>query len=442
MKILLETVNSLLTTSKLKYLIYSITTVSLTLLVLLACLEMLLRSYPKLFPSWYVNTLPYNGIELSYPDILGKTPIEGVPVPHMLKTLWPKDGYFDTLPSDLEKMGIVNPQENPDPDIFFKKYSYYVLKMDNMGFPNNSELDSADIIFIGDSFAVATGIISPPGLQMKIKEATNFSIYNVGISGIGPLRQKWLLYNYGFKLRPRTVIWFFFAGNDLSDDLSIIYNKKKGIYNYAQLYSNFDYPDFYTWDMARQFLRRKINSRDNKKSSLPGLIYKSQNKDIKIWFYPYYLRTLIRSLDDWKSDPGWEITKGVFKSVAKKLSEENIKFILVYVPSKPQVYLPYVKRNDLLIHNMASFDLEKTLHISPENFFQIAMSNRNNLDLLMKQFAQKEGITYLSLTPDLEKLAKSGRLGYFSADTHWNFEGQNTVFKPIINLLADEEQLR
>ena len=65
----------------------------------------------------------------------------------------------------------------------------------------------------------------------------------------------------------------------------------------------------------------------------------------------------------------------------------------------------------------------------------VFLENRNNLEELLSTFCKAKGIEFISLKPQLEQLASQGKLGYLSADTHWNELGQATAIEPIKNWL-------
>lgn len=402
--------------------------------VVIISYEVLLHVFPNLMPSWYLRTLPLNGIELFHPGILHTTPIDGVPLPLMTAS------YSGPPIADIQYLGMVAPEDNPDPE----HCPHIELVVDQMGLSNLDEVDSPDIIFVGDSYMVYAGIVSPPGLQLNLARATGLSIYNLGVPAIGPVREAWMLNQVGLPKQPKAVIWFFFAGNDHIDASSVDRHRKRNITNYAQLFPDFVRPRFYVLDM---FEKHFLKDEEAQKTSEPikGLILMNSGEDeIPVWFWPRYLRQLSETEDYWRNHPGRIISQDVIKEVKATVEQMGSEFIMVYIPSKPQVYLPYIQRDDYLIAEMAFFpqDIRAVSgehQLSPEEFSrqfsQQAIDNRGSFEEVFEQFCLAEGITYISATPYLEELAASGEMGYFSADTHWNAVGQNTLVRPLADLL-------
>ncbi len=398
-------------------------TISLTIVIY----EGLLRIYPNLIPGWYRSTFPFNGVELFYPGLTNRTPIDQVPLPLI------NSPYVGPPPSDLQAFGLVAPQDNPDP----KKYPSIKINVDKMGFPNPSEVESPDIIFIGDSFVVGTGVVAPAGLQVNLSKILEMSVSNLGVAGIGPIRESWLLKHLALPKQPKAIIWFFFAGNDPTDALIVTNYRKNKITNYAQLVPDFNYPRLLTFDMFSKFWSKwnepeKITLQSSTKK---GFTLSDGDKKTSLWFYPPYLRLLTKTVDDWQNDAGWAIAKDVIAKAHSAIA--NSQFILVYIPSKSQVYLPYVEQDEQLVYDTASFGNDKPIKASPSELTKLAIKNRKSLEVLFEQFCVAQKITCLSATPYLEGLAQLGILGYLAADTHWNEIGQNILLEQLITILSD-----
>lgn len=76
--------------------------------------------------------------------------------------------------------------------------------------------DSVPLAIIGDSYT--QGVCVEPGLNFPDAMRRRWpGLVNVGVSGSGPLSQLGLLKEYVAPLRPRTVLWVYYEGNDLID---------------------------------------------------------------------------------------------------------------------------------------------------------------------------------------------------------------------------------
>jgi len=94
-----------------------------------------------------------------------------------------------------------------------------VWPTDEHGFTNPPglwEVTPVDVVAIGDSFT--QGFCVPQGTDVVSVVRSSFPrTVNLGMGHTGPLTQLATLREYGEQLRPRTVLWFYFEGNDLKD---------------------------------------------------------------------------------------------------------------------------------------------------------------------------------------------------------------------------------
>jgi hypothetical protein len=91
------------------------------------------------------------------------------------------------------------------------------FESDRHGFNNPPglwELPATALIAVGDSFV--EGICVKPGDEIpSLIRKKYHSTLNLGVGDTGPLAQLGILKEYGKPLKPRTVLWFFYEGNDL-----------------------------------------------------------------------------------------------------------------------------------------------------------------------------------------------------------------------------------
>jgi len=417
-----------------KYVGYSLLIV-FSLVITLAIIEIVIRLNPGLTPNWYKTIYPPNAIEVFYPGTLAKTPIYGVPVPY---NLGPKKvSQKDTVPSDLVKKGLLDVSQNPD----LSKYSEIVYRIDKNGFMNPHDYAEPDIVFIGDSFSVAASTIQPKGLLLQLEEITGQNILSIAVPAIGPQREEWLLNNIALPLKPKAIIWFFFAGNDLYEAKRLDNYKKSAIQNYNQIFDIPAVPRIITLDLISKYFDKDVSSikmkKNKQKNYLPGLQLSKGDKKELLWFLPKYLKRLSKDKTFLYNHKGWKITKEVLLRVSETLNNDDIKFLVVYVPSKPEVYLPYIDKDIILLQDYYTYPRKirhnERLKLSADSKWQELLKNRNNLEELMKEFCDLEQIPFITVRPQLEELAMKGELGFLSADTHWNEIGQESAAKPIAN---------
>jgi hypothetical protein len=98
-----------------------------------------------------------------------------------------------------------------------------VYKSDEHGFHNPPGLWEAvpvEIAIVGDSYAHGSCVSSDRNSAAWLtKEFGN--VLNLGIGGFGPLVQLASIREYLEPLEPKTVLWFYYEGNDLAGDLAL-----------------------------------------------------------------------------------------------------------------------------------------------------------------------------------------------------------------------------
>jgi hypothetical protein len=98
-----------------------------------------------------------------------------------------------------------------------------VYKSDKHGFRNsnqNWDLKEKVWIVIGDSFAHGACVHDDEHAAARVQSLKqNYSVINLGIGGSGPLIELAILKEYASVLKPKVILWFYFEGNDLVQNL-------------------------------------------------------------------------------------------------------------------------------------------------------------------------------------------------------------------------------
>ena len=408
---------------------FRLLTAALVAAVCLLILEGFLRVVPGVLPAWYRSTFPLAGIELFERGILAATPIDGVPIPYRLG---PLGDYRGGPPADLQAMGVVDAADNPDRE----RYPEIHIHIDRWGLVNPRDVEAADVLLVGDSYARAAGALSPPGLQSFLERRTDLTFFNLGVPAIGPQREAWLLEHVGLTRDPRAVIWFFFGGNDLADAAAVAEHEQNGVRTYADLFPDFIRPRSLLLDLIRKSAGRDREPPPSARSTVPLPAFSlAAGGDRRLWFHPRYLRQLARSRDQLRADPGWLIAARVLNDVAAELARRRIRLLVVYVPSKPQVYLPWVRQDMDLVWRVARFGGATAPGESAEHFWRLAIDHRSQLEALLREHCAARDVDFFSLTEPLVGLARRGELGYLAADSHWNEIGQGVAVEPLARWL-------
>ena len=96
---------------------------------------------------------------------------------------------------------------------------YVVYESDEHGFHNPRGMwseQSAEIVTLGDSYTHGVCVPTDKGFVAIIRAQRPHTV-NLGVNGHGPLTSLATLKEYGLRLRPKLVLWFYYEGNDLRD---------------------------------------------------------------------------------------------------------------------------------------------------------------------------------------------------------------------------------
>jgi len=121
------------------------------------------------------------------------------------------DGIYEYDP--VVKMNFMKP--NFETIAYWNRYKW-VHKTDSWGFRNPVDRNSADVVLLGDSLIYGHGVNQNQTVGHFLERITNHSVMNLGRQGDCAFQEVYILNKYGFKFRPRYVLYFFYT-NDISD---------------------------------------------------------------------------------------------------------------------------------------------------------------------------------------------------------------------------------
>lgn len=91
---------------------------------------------------------------------------------------------------------------------------------DSRGFRNPDALERADVVLLGDSMTYGSGVPPNDTWARVLAAETGLTVYNMAFGGWGPLQAAFVLPD-ALALKPKTVIYGFFFGNDVLNALEI-----------------------------------------------------------------------------------------------------------------------------------------------------------------------------------------------------------------------------
>jgi hypothetical protein len=301
---------------------------------------------------------------------------------------------------------------------------------DTNGFRNSlPEKVTYNIIALGDSFTRASGVSS--AWPQELAEYTESDVLNLGDVGFGPQDELKVLRQYGLKKKPHWVILAYFEGNDLYDAAS---------YEQAN--------PFILFRFGRYILRQTVGAWQGERTSgdaqvtadptyrYPITIAINQ-KHLDTVFFSSYISWLSLSREEIADSINYRLVRETILHMQDLSESAKANFLLVYVPSKEHVYVPYLNDPDTIAR---VFTDVPQLKLDDTGFIQFTkktttseLTNQYMDDQahLLADFAEENHIRFLDLTPIFQEEAGTGAELYYPFDTHWNQLGHNLAAKTI-----------
>ena len=99
---------------------------------------------------------------------------------------------------------------------------WLIYRSDKFGFnnpPGAWNRDTVKLAMIGDSFTHGNCVPPDANIAGVLRKLLGGGVVNLGVSGAGPLLELAAIEEYLPALAPKTVLWFFFEGNDVTENL-------------------------------------------------------------------------------------------------------------------------------------------------------------------------------------------------------------------------------
>ncbi|HEY2140139.1 MAG TPA: hypothetical protein VGH00_08665 [Chthoniobacterales bacterium] len=352
--------------------------------------------------------------------------------------------YCEWNHGDIVRMGFL------PPDLFGPEPHRYPFETDVEGFRNPSVRDRIDVAALGDSFVEAMTSPREEAWPARLEKITGRKVQNYGTSSFGPQQELYVLQDYAMRHQPREVVLGFFAGNDLFDaerferwerggdkpgEEAAGWRLKKKYRRYEMLYLT---------TLAKVALPARPPAEKAatvaKQSEGPGFdrgAYEvpTPQGPLRFAFMPPYLQKLAASRSEIERSRGWKLVRSALVKMRDTCVDHQSRLIVMFIPSKDEVYWPLVDRSLGQEELQHSLDFISSYNHMPLRSADIR-ENRLALNQLMQEFCASAGISFLDLTPALEEAAASGRAVYFPDDAHWNAAGHEIAAERLGEFLV------
>jgi hypothetical protein len=274
------------------------------------------------------------------------------------------------------------------------------VRWDANGFRNSEDVDQADVVLIGDSYLEAVLVSWDQTVTARLAQALGRPVLNLGHGGFGPQQQLAALRRFGFPARPKTIVWFFYEGNDLEN---------YRVYEAIQA----DWDGWVTREhgfLKRTFTRNaglalgrlltSSPSNSDRAAARSAILIPPAARAGETIYFGYRCEPL--SLAEQAALSG---TLQVLATANAECRDRGIRLVLAFVPVKWRVYRELVR---------------------PLDASELATWRTSDLNQRLGQWAAGENIHFADLTQPLS-IAALDDLVYYLDDAHWTGAGHACV---------------
>ena len=322
---------------------------------------------------------------------------------------------------------------------------------DTWGFRNPRVPESADIVAIGDSHTYGNTATMEQSWPYVLAHLTGHRVYNMGMGGYGPNQYLYLLKNRALSLKPRMIICGLYLGDDFENAYSITY----GLQYWASLRKlQLQRANFEIWDSApRTSWHKNVRVWLSRHSVIYQLVFHGplmgmlqgefQIKNAPE-FYPgvatvlnipqqhileaFRPQGLLLRLDQQSQSvqEGMRVTFDLLKQMNDICDQQQIRFVVVIIPTKELVFSDYLEHNPKLA---LSDVLDKLI------------ANEQVARTKTLQFLTDAGITYVDTLPTLKGSLEQKLYARTAADMHPNRSGYRMIAEAVVQALQQDKIL-
>ncbi len=323
------------------------------------------------------------------------------------------------LSGDLYSLSCLEPRDAQPMESYSLSY-----KRDRHGFRNTDPWpDDVELVVIGDSFTDAELVQTP------YWQGLPYATLGLALRDSGQLEQQRLFEFYGLPRQPETLVVGFFAGNDLANNRHFAQMRLDGKTwrdRYQRVSEPFKYLVVFR---ALEWLAEL--TRPGKEERWCHYPYFAETEPpTPVAFFHHYVRALGLDAEEIRQSDDLQLTRDSLSEMQAAMQANNGNVILMYIPSKPEIYWKHLDANTklwLIGHEERRFGNMP----SPETIDENTQDKRD----VMRETADELGIGFLDMTEPLDDAIRAGQSPYFFADTHWNQLGHDIARIALLDFL-------
>jgi hypothetical protein len=304
-----------------------------------------------------------------------------------------------------------------------------VYDTDEFGFPNRPPLSSpVDIVVLGRSFSMGAQASQPwPKL---LAQSSPWSVLNLSQTGSHMVTKRAYLDRFGLPRHPRWVIVEVLPAGDILD-----YHPVR-----STLVGGLPYPLLITF-ADRSGLRH--NSKLVQAPVFPLELSLAGQSYSFAEFIPY-LATLTVDNKTIESSKNWADYVTDLKAFVDDARNHNACVILLYVPSKAEIYLPLaqsINELDPALDHIQPYRLDQQGRLVQDSeshtSASVLQAHAGQRFGLVKDLADRLNLVWVNPSPALSQAARSGPSPYMTYDTHWSAVGHQIIAQEVSRVIQN-----
>jgi len=318
------------------------------------------------------------------------------------------------------------------------------LHTDRRGYRNQSNLETYDIIVLGDSFAEGSNVSDEHPWPVRLAAYSGLTVYNLGMSGYDPLHYLESLKEVGLALKPRVVFCLIYEGNDFRSTKTDEKRRHPSLSMRLNEYVGRS-PVIGILDKLLIDTFGPINNdaalKDSGKIDWLPLVIPVGPRAKHYAFEPKQLRDLYPSREEFESDRHWLNPQSQIAEMNKLCQEAGRRLVIVFAPTKARVTLP-ILADRLVPEKVRDFTAISYKGELPEpgEFLRNLLENADAREEVVGEWCRRQAIPFVSLTGTLREAAMHGQQVYYTYDQHWTPDGHEVVAQTVHQYLVEHHQ--
>lgn len=295
---------------------------------------------------------------------------------------------------------------------------------DYQGFRNESDLRSADVVFIGDSFTEAGNVPERETFVRRLADARDVVARNLGVAGYTAQPELVVLERFGLAVGPRTIVWQLAESNDLEEAVVFEAWKQAGRPDFRVEPAGLPSPGE-VWSRRSPTHRLFDRLRVSPSWPLAGAFLDAAGREREVMFLPL----LPGAEHSPVGHAGWPPIEAALRSGAAILEERGIELVVLLIPMKLRVLADSV--------SFGSVERTGARRAAPpaRGLKEWDLAPQATLSHAVGQLCAELGIGFVDPTERLRAEAAMGQLVYLPLDTHLSSAGHAVVAAALAETL-------